>query len=60
LRSIIESRLLDVMFEAPGRKDLSRVVIDGEVISGNTRPHLYTSEDKLLEWTEGGSLHTAA
>ncbi|HLU09132.1 MAG TPA: ATP-dependent Clp protease ATP-binding subunit ClpX [Oceanobacillus sp.] len=60
LRSIIESRLLDVMFEAPGRKDLARVVIDADVINGISRPHLYSSENKLLEWTEGGSLNTAA
>jgi ATP-dependent Clp protease ATP-binding subunit ClpX len=60
LRSIIESRLLDVMFEAPGRKDLARVVIDSDVINGLARPHLFSTENNLLEWTEGGSLHTAA
>ncbi|CAG0960433.1 partial ATP-dependent Clp protease ATP-binding subunit ClpX, partial [Anaerolineae bacterium] len=43
LRSIIESRLLDVMFEAPGRKDLARVVVDADVIEGSARPHLYSS-----------------
>ena len=45
LRSIIESRLLDVMFEAPGRKDIGRVVIDDDVVNGVARPHIYTAEN---------------
>ncbi len=60
LRSIIESRLLDVMFEAPGRKDIERVVIDGDVVNGVSRPHIYTGENHLVEWTDGGKLNTAA
>lgn len=60
LRAIIESRLLDVMYEAPGRKDIERVVIDADVINGVARPHIYTRENLLLEWSEGGKLNTAA
>ncbi len=60
LRSIIESRLLDVMFEAPGRKDIGRVVIDDDVVNGVARPHIYTAENLLIEWTDNGKLHTAA
>ncbi len=60
LRSIIENRLLDVMFEAPGRKDVQRVVIDADVVNGITRPHIYSSENLRLEWSENGKLHTAA
>ena len=60
LRSIIESRLLDVMFEAPGRKDIGRVVIDEDVVNGVARPHIYTAENLLIEWTDNGKLHTAA
>ncbi len=60
LRSIIESCLLDVMFEIPGRKDIRRIVIDGEVINGEARPHIYTDQDKVLEWKPDGSLNTAA
>ena len=60
LRSIIESRLLDVMYEAPGRKDIERVVIDADVINGVTRPHIYTRENLRLEWSDNGKLNTAA
>ncbi len=60
LRSIIESRLLDVMFEAPGRTDIERVVIDAAVVNGDMRPHIYTTANRLLEWTEGGKLTDAA
>lgn len=60
LRAIIESRLLDVMFEAPGRKDIERVVIDADVINGLSRPHIFTRENLLLEWNENGKLNTAA
>jgi ATP-dependent Clp protease ATP-binding subunit ClpX len=59
LRSIIESRLLDVMFEAPGRKDIERVVIDADVINGLARPHIYTRENLRLEWSENGKLTAA-
>jgi ATP-dependent Clp protease ATP-binding subunit ClpX len=50
LRSIIETRLLDVMYEAPGRKDLARVVIDEDVISGVNPPRLYSRDNVLLQW----------
>jgi ATP-dependent Clp protease ATP-binding subunit ClpX len=59
LRSIIESRLLDVMFEAPGRKDIERVVIDADVINELARPHIYTRENLRLEWSENGKLTAA-
>jgi ATP-dependent Clp protease ATP-binding subunit ClpX len=59
LRSIIESRLLDVMFEAPGRKDIRRVVVDGEVIDGRKHPHMYNWEGQELQWPDG-SLRGAA
>ncbi|NDJ62553.1 MAG: ATP-dependent Clp protease ATP-binding subunit ClpX [Chloroflexi bacterium] len=60
LRSIIETRLLDVMFEAPSRKDIRRVVIDGDVINGDTRPRLYDGDDMPVEWSENGTLNSAA
>ena len=60
LRSIIESRLLDVMFEAPGRDDILRVVIDAEVVRGNTRPLIFTKEGERVEWSSDGTLDTAA
>lgn len=60
LRSIIESCLLDVMFEIPGRKDICRVVIDADVINGEARPRIYSVDNKSLEWDEDGSLKPAA
>ncbi len=60
LRSIIESCLLDVMFEIPGREDIRRVVIDADVINGLSQPHIYGADDRRLEWTEDGSLKPAA
>src|ERR687886_732818 len=43
LRSIIEDALLDVMFELPSRKDVSKCVITKETISKGIRPTLVTS-----------------
>ncbi len=61
LRSIIESRLLDVMFEAPGLKDeISRVVIDADVINGTARPRIYGKDNILYKWDDNGTLHVAA
>jgi ATP-dependent Clp protease ATP-binding subunit ClpX len=60
LRSIIESRLLDVMFEAPGRSDLREVVVDADVINGVARPQLLSVDGAPLEWTDGGSFKPAA
>ena len=40
LRSIIESCLLDVMYEIPSRPEVRRVIVDEQVIRDNRRPHL--------------------
>jgi ATP-dependent Clp protease ATP-binding subunit ClpX len=53
LRSIIESRLLDVMFEIPSRKDIRRVMIDANVINGECPPYIYDAAGKPLTWTGG-------
>lgn len=60
LRAIIESRLLDVMFEIPGRSDICRVVIDDDVINGEARAHIYDANGNELEWTPDGSLNKPA
>jgi ATP-dependent Clp protease ATP-binding subunit ClpX len=60
LRSIIESRLLNVMFEIPGRDDIRRVVVDEDVIRGKTNPRIYTDNDVQLEWAPDGRLKPAA
>jgi ATP-dependent Clp protease ATP-binding subunit ClpX len=43
LRSIIEHALLDVMFELPSRRDVSKCVITKETIANDIRPPLVTS-----------------
>jgi ATP-dependent Clp protease ATP-binding subunit ClpX len=43
LRSIIEQALLDVMFELPSRKDVSKCVITKETITRNLKPTLVAS-----------------
>ena len=40
LRSIMEHALLDIMFELPSLKDVTKVVLDEEVIKGQTKPLL--------------------
>ena len=42
LRSILESILLDTMFDLPGLSGVEEVVINGEVVEGNAAPlHIY-------------------
>src|SRR5438034_505192 len=43
LRSIIEGALLDVMFELPSRRDVTKCVITKETISQGIRPTLVTT-----------------
>jgi ATP-dependent Clp protease ATP-binding subunit ClpX len=43
LRSIIEAALLDVMFELPSRRDVTKCVITKECIAQGIRPTLVTS-----------------
>ena len=49
LRSIIEAALLDVMFELPSRKDVSKCVITKETISKGLKPTLVTSAGSELD-----------
>ncbi len=48
LRSILESILLDTMFELPGLEGVEEVVINGEVVEGRARP-LYIYADRQEE-----------
>jgi ATP-dependent Clp protease ATP-binding subunit ClpX len=49
LRSIIEGALLDVMFELPSRRDVTKCVITKETISQGIRPTLVTSGGSFEE-----------
>ena len=40
LRTILENILLDTMYNLPSMPDVSKVVIDEAVISGETQPYL--------------------
>jgi ATP-dependent Clp protease ATP-binding subunit ClpX len=52
LRSIIENALLDVMFELPSRKDVSKCVITRETIERGLKPTLVTSGGADLDEPE--------
>ena len=57
LRSIIETALLDVMFELPSRTDVTKCVLTKETISRGQKPTLVTTgaatvEDELDELAE--------
>jgi ATP-dependent Clp protease ATP-binding subunit ClpX len=49
LRSIIEQALLDVMFELPSRKDVSKCVITKETITRSLKPTLVASGGRSVE-----------
>ena len=49
LRSIIETALLDVMFELPSRRDVSKCVITKETIANHLKPTLVTSAEGVVE-----------
>jgi ATP-dependent Clp protease ATP-binding subunit ClpX len=44
LRSIIEHALLDIMYELPGMKDVTKVVVDEKCVSGESKPLLLYAE----------------
>ncbi len=44
LRAIMEEVLLSVMYEVPSRKDVARVVINGEVVREHVNPTLVPRE----------------
>ena len=60
LRSIIESCLLDVMYEVPGRDDIGKVVVTADVVNGERRPFIYNDNGELLDWDDNGTLNPAA
>ena len=48
LRSIIESCLLDIMFEVPSRDEITKVVIDDAVIRGEAKPRIFTRDGRVI------------
>jgi len=49
LRAIIESTMLDVMFDLPSREEVSKCVINAETVQGAQAATLYTPEGKVLQ-----------
>lgn len=49
LRSIIETCLLDVMFEIPGRDEITKVLIDADAIEGTEKPKIFTSDGTIVK-----------
>ena len=56
LRSIIESVLLDVMYELPSLKNVEKVVVDGASVSEGSKPLLiYSEQDSVVDQTLASS-----
>jgi ATP-dependent Clp protease ATP-binding subunit ClpX len=49
LRTIVEERLLETMYELPGRQDVTRCEITAEVIRGEAEPILYDKQGRRIE-----------
>lgn len=52
LRTIMESTLLDVMYEVPGNPKIRKVVVDREAIERTRRPQLLGESDQALMWSD--------
>jgi len=48
LRAIIETALLDVMYEIPSRPEIHKVTVDEDAITGTGRPRLLDAQGKQL------------
>lgn len=52
LRSIIESCLLDVMYEVPSRNDIIKVVISESVVRGEMNPQIVASDGSVISLSD--------
>ena len=52
LRSIMESVLLDLMYEIPSEKNISSLVIDADVINGKGEPKITYTDNNKIEKSE--------
>ena len=54
LRTILESVLLDTMYDLPSMANATKVVVDEGVVNGETKPYvIYESEDAQQAQAEG-------
>ena len=50
LRTILESVLLDTMYDLPSMTNATKVVVDEGVVNGETKPYvIYESEEALQD-----------
>jgi ATP-dependent Clp protease ATP-binding subunit ClpX len=52
LRAIIESALLDVMYEIPSRPEIRKVIVDADSIRNFDHPKLFNEQDEILPFNE--------
>lgn len=52
LRSIIESCLIDVMFEVPSRQDITQVVITENAVRGDEKPRIVTIDGQVISLSD--------
>jgi ATP-dependent Clp protease ATP-binding subunit ClpX len=53
LRTILETVLLDIMYDLPAMKNASKVVVDEAVVVGETKPYVIYESEESLAPTEG-------
>lgn len=59
LRTIIESTLLDVMYEIPSHPEVVKCVVNAECITRGAQPILLTADGQAIAWGEGFSKKSA-
>jgi ATP-dependent Clp protease ATP-binding subunit ClpX len=60
LRTIVERVLLDVMYEIPGRDDVTRCIVNAENITQGTRPLLFNENGQVVSWSSDDLLAKSA
>lgn len=60
LRTILETALLDVMYEVPGHESIHRVVVDKDAIEHHARPSLIDAAGKPIAWSDDSLQKSAA
>ncbi len=60
LRTIIETSLLDVMYEVPSHREIKKVIVDREAIERVRRPQIVGENGQLLTWHDDTPLESAA
>ncbi len=52
LRTIVESLLIEVMYEIPGRDDVVKCVVNGDIVRGRKRPLLLNAHGLPVAWSD--------